>query len=250
MKIKSIHLNNLRNDGHFQFMQFVVALIRGIGAAVLKVEKQFATLEALHAQEEEAFRKITRSALTVRINEADRERNEVFRSMANAIRTWLTHFNPALREAATRLQIVMDAYGNVTLKSHIAETSAIHNLTQELAGNHAGDVKTTGLDQWITELNRRNAAVQTLLEQRADESAARTPLVLKDVRVKADEAYHALARLIDALATVARAGDDSEAAAMYHDLTGRLNQRIDLLNNALSQRRGHARKTAGGGEEK
>jgi hypothetical protein len=250
MKIKRITLLYLCNDGHFQFMQFVVSLIRSVGAALLKVEKQFDALVALLAQEDEAYGKITKSAFTERINEADHERDEVFRSMANVIRAGLTHFNLALREAAARLQIVMDAYGNVALKSHVEETAAVYNLTQELAGKHAEDVERLALGEWITELNRRNAAVQTLIEQRADEGAARTSLALKDVRTKTDEAYRTLAGLIDALATVARAAEDDASTAMYDDLIGRLNQRIDLLNNALAQRRGHTQKTADGGEEK
>ncbi|MDR2928102.1 MAG: DUF6261 family protein [Cytophagaceae bacterium] len=240
MKAKKITLHNLRNDGHFQFIEFVITLIRGVGAALLRIEKQFNVLAALHAQEDEAYRKIIKSALTAHIDKADSDRDDVFRSLANAIRSGLTHFNPLKREAATRLKIVLDAYGDVTQKSNIDEIAAVRNLLQELSLKHAACVATLELGEWIIELGRRNSIVETLLEERADEGNTRTKLVLKEVRLEVDEAYRTLVELIDSLCIVAHATENAADIAMYDNFISRLNQRIDLLNNSIAQRRGHA----------
>ncbi|MDR2886542.1 MAG: DUF6261 family protein, partial [Bacteroidales bacterium] len=231
MKITHIRLPRLSNDEHFQLFQFLIALVKSIGAAVLKVEARFAALETLHRREDEALKKITKSALTEQINDADAGRDDVFRGLSNAVLSGLSHFNPALRQAAERLQAVLDAYGNVAQKSHIAETSAVYNLVQELKLKHGGDVDLLGLTPWATELGRRNTTVQTLIEKRADESAARPSLALKEVRAELDEAYRAFAELTDALAVVARENATADAA-VYDSFISRLNQRIDLLNTA------------------
>jgi hypothetical protein len=165
MKITNIYLHNFRNDEHFQFIQFVLALTRKVGAEALKVVPQ---------------------------------------------------------------------------KSHIEETSAVYNLLRELTGKHIADVELLDLGGWIAELDRLNKAVEKLLEGRADEGAGRTSLVLKEVRDEVDEAYAALAAMVEAQALVASLGTDTAVVAMYADFIGRLNERIELLNNALAQRRGHA----------
>ncbi len=241
MKIKNTHLLALRNDEHFQFMQFVIALVGEVGAAALKVVAQLAALTALHAQEDEALKKITKSALTAKINEADRARDGVFRGLVDAVRSFLNHYNPAAREAATRLMIVLDTYGNVAAKSHVEETSALYNLLKDLSTTYAEDVQAMSLTGWLTELDRLNKAVEELLEGRADEGAGRTSLILKEVRAQVDEAYATLAAMVSAQALVASVGSDTAAVAMYADFTRRLNERIDMMNDALAIRRGMAK---------
>ena len=238
MKIKNIYLHNFRNDEHFQFIQFVIALVGEVGAAALKVVAQLAVLVARHAEEDEALKKITKSALTAQINEADRERDGVFRGLVNAVRSFLHHYNPAAREAATRLVIALDTYGNVAQKSHIEETSAIYNLVKDLREKYTDDVQAMGLGGWLDELEARNVAVEGLLEGRADEGAGRTSLILKEVRAEVDEAYLALAAMVSAQGLVASVGSDAAAVAMYEGFVRRLNERIDMLNQALAIRRG------------
>jgi hypothetical protein len=64
---EKIKLTNLRNDEHFQFIVDVIDLVKSVGAAVLRVEPQYTALVALHVEEDEALRKITKSALTEKI---------------------------------------------------------------------------------------------------------------------------------------------------------------------------------------
>jgi hypothetical protein len=241
MKIENIDLTRTRNDEHFQFMQFVLALVRETGAAALKVEPQNAALAAAHKQEDEALKKIMKSALTAEINEADRERDGVFRGMANAVRSAQDHFKADVRAAAVRLGIVMDTYGNLAQRSHVEETSAVYNLLMELTGKHMTDVELLNLSGWIQELDKCNVAVEKLLAGRADEGAERTPLVLKTVRAEVDDAYGLLAAVVDAQALLASLGTDAAASALYAGFIGRLNERIELMNHAVAVRRGMAK---------
>lgn len=237
MKIKNTHLVALRNDEHFQLMQFVITLVKETGAEALRVETPFAALVAAHGREDEAFKKIMKSALTADIDAADIARDTVFRGMVNAVRSIQDHFLPEAAAAANRIAIVLDTYGNVALKSHIEETSAVYNLVTELNGKHSHDVKNIGLLTWVAELERLNRIVEELLEKRADEGAGRTTLALKAVREEVDAAYRTLAEAIDALAVVDGLTGGA-SAVMYDVFIRRLNERIEMMNSAIAIRQG------------
>jgi hypothetical protein len=241
---------HLRNNEHFEFIVFVLALIDETGAAELKIAKRYAALAALHRQEDEALAKVTKSALTEGITDLDRQRDEMYQGMANAIRAAQTHFDPAVRAAAKRLVILIDTYGNPTRKSQVEETSIIYNLLKDMAAaKYINDVEKIGVTGFIPPLDSLNNAVEDLITGRADEIAEQTALILKEVRTQVDEAYEALATLLGSLAVVA-AETESEDAPMYQNFIRRLNERIDILNNSLAIRRGQAEARHEAEEEK
>jgi len=258
-KTKNIHLTHLRNDEHFQFFTDVVSLVNSVGAGKLNVQKQFDALCDIYREEDEALKKILKSALTDRIAEADAARDALFSGMAETNRAAQNHFTPAVREAAVRLQIVFNTYGNVAAKADAEETSAIHNLLLELTQKHAADMTTVGLTPWAEELQTRNTAVQILMSERYDENASRTVLVLKTVRKRLDEAYRKLVARIDAAALFeAEDGTDSSAddgveggirasgdaaLPLYAGFIRRLNAIITRANDILAHRRGKGAKS-------
>ena len=242
MKIQSLKLSHLRNDEHFQLMKFVLDLGFEVGADKLKVESQFTALAKLHAQEDEAIKKITKSAFTAQINEVDAERDDIFRGLVNTVLAAQTHFLSDKREAAVRVGIVLDTYGNIAAKSHIEETSAVYNLCNDLTSpKYRKDTELLALSDWLDALKKANDKVEGLLGKRADDDAASTSLVLKEVRMQEDTAYNALMAMVDAQALVATLGTDTTVVAMYEAFIRRLNERIALLNDALAIRRGIAK---------
>ena len=242
MKINKTHLLALRNDEHFQLMKFVLDLGAEVGVDKLKVEKPFTALAKLHAQEDEALKKITKNALTAQIEEADTERDDIFRGLVNTVRAARTHFLADVREAAVRVVIVFDSYGNIAAKSYIEETSAVYNLCNDLTSpKYKKDTELLALSDWLDALKKANDKVETLLGKRADDDAAITSLVLKEVRTQEDAAYNALMAMVDAQALVATLGTDTTVVAMYEAFIRRLNERISLLNDALAIRRGIAK---------
>jgi hypothetical protein len=151
---------------------------------------------------DEALKKIVKSEFTAKIHEADKARDEIYVGMTEMNAAALKHFSPEIREAAGRLKIVFDTYGNVASKPLNEETSAIYNILQELQGKYAADVATVGIGQWVGELENRNKAFENLVKERFDETAARTDIVLREARGKLDEAYRIIAERINALAVV------------------------------------------------
>jgi len=203
MKIQSLSTHNLRNDAHFQFHTEFKDLVVQHNPETLKIKPQFDGYLPLYGRVDDALKKIVKSEFTAKIHEADKARDEIYLGMAETNTAALRHFNPEVRQAAERLKIVFDTYGNVANKPLNEETSAIYNILQELKGKYAADAASVGLTQWVTELENRNKAFETLVKERFDETAARTTdIIMKQARAQLDEVYKTIVERINALAVV------------------------------------------------
>jgi len=197
MKIEKFSLLHLRNDAHFQFHTEFRDLAIALGAEVLKIKPQFDAYLLLYDKVDEALKKIAKSAFTARIHDADAARDDTFIGLADVCRGMCRHFTPSVREAALRIQVVLDTYGNVAGKPLNEETAAIYNIEQELREKYASDLAATGIEQWVAELKARNNAFEALVKGRFDETAHKTDVVLKEARKAADEAYGKIRDIIN-----------------------------------------------------
>jgi hypothetical protein len=197
MKISKIDTSRLRNDAHSQLLTEFRDLVAAHGAEALKIKTQFQAFLPLYGRVDEALKKVVKSALTAKIHEADLARDDTFAGMLDVCKGMCRYFTPAVRDAALRVQIVLDTYGNVTNKPLNEETSAIHNLVQELQDNHSADLVSTGLAGWAAELKTRNNAFEALVKERFDEAAHRTDVVLREARKAADEVFRKICDIIN-----------------------------------------------------
>ena len=231
MKIDNLKTSHLRNDAHFQFYTDFRTIVERIGAPQLKIETQYAAFLVLYDDEDVALKKIMKSAITAEINDADSYRDEIFSGMVEANKSALKHYDNNVREAAKRLKIVFDTYGNISRKPLDEETSAIYNILQDLKGKYAADAETVGLNGWIAELEQANETFSALMLDRYDESATRTSLVMKQVRQQVDDAYRTISERINASIII-------EGEAQYADFVTTLNTVIKRYADILAQRKG------------
>ncbi|MDR2907989.1 MAG: DUF6261 family protein [Bacteroidales bacterium] len=237
MQIKKFNQNNLRNDEHFQFhteFRNLVQkhLIDGENES-RQVRDRFEPYLVVFNQEDEALVKITKSALTAELLDADKARDVLFRGMADANISALNHFKPDVQKAAERLKIVLDTYGNLAQKPLDAETSAINNLLQDLEGQYAADAKLVGVWDWVAELKTANKAFDQLMGGRYEETGLKTDLVLKDVRQQLDKAYRTIVDVIHALIVL-------EGDALFGEFIRNFNPVIDRYEALLAKRKGIA----------
>ena len=197
MKIEKINLLHLRNDEHFQFHTEFRDLVTSLGAAALKIKPQFDAYLSLYDTEDEALKKIVKSEFTAKIHEADKARDDIWIGIEEMVAAAHRHFSPTVRDAAARLQIVLDTYGNVAKKSLDEETSAVYNILQDFQGKYAPDVTTIGIAQWVAELKTRNDALEALVKERDSEEASKTHVVMKDARKAVDMAYKQICEIIN-----------------------------------------------------
>jgi hypothetical protein len=227
MKIQKLDTHSLRNDAHFQFHTEFRDLVVLHNPLTLKIKPQFDSYLPLYNRVDDALKKIVKSEFTAKIHEADKARDEIYLGMAETVTATLRHFNPTVRQAAERLKIIFDTYGNVANKPLNEETSAIYNILQELKGKYAADAESVGLTLWVTELETRNLAFEALVKERFDETAARTTdIVMKQARAQLDEAYRVIVERINALAVV-------EGVASYEAFIKTLNAVIAKYSAAL-----------------
>jgi len=234
MTIETFRLGHLRVDEHFQFNTEFCDLVTRVNPATLKIEPQFNAYLALYAREDEALKKITKSAITDDIQQADHVRDVTFSGMTGANRAALKHFRPEKVTAAKRLQVLFDTYGNIARKPLNEQTSAIYNLLQELKGAYAADVAAAGIDDWVQELEANNGAFDLLVKSRYDESAQRTNLVLKEERLRVDDAYRTIVERINALMLI-------EGGEAYENFIRQFNVVIEKYKNAIARRQGKAK---------
>jgi len=202
MKINKIDFRNLRNDAHFQFHTEFKDLVVQHNPETLKIKPQFDGYLPLYNRVDDALKKIVKSEFTAKIHEADKARDEIYIGMAETNTAALKHFSPQVREAASRLKILFDTYGNVANKPLNEETSAIYNILQELKGKYTADAASVGIAQWVAELENRNKTFESLVKERFDETAHRTDIVLREARGKLDDAYRIIIERLNALAVV------------------------------------------------
>ncbi len=235
MKIEKIRLSTLRNSAHFQYHSEFKKLVDRESAMVLKVDKLFADYLALYNNLNDGLKQINKSAITEKIAEADKARDEIWYGILNNNRVSLTHFDQKICDAAKRLKILFDTYGGRKLASKPIneETSDIYNVLQELEGKYAEDVKAIGLEPWIAKLKLRNNAIDKLMAERYNETATKNTVVVKDARAELDKVHDAIIERIHALSVVR---DLIERPADYEVFTKTLNAIVDKFESSTKKK--------------
>ena len=242
MKINTITLSRLRNDANFQFHTEFKELAEKQTPEALKIKPLYDAYLPLYDKVDLALKKINKSSITEQIQNADKARDNIWKSLTEINTAALRHFDQTVQEAAKRLKIVFDTYGNIARKSLHEQTSATYNILQDLeSSKYAPDVAKVGLGEWVAELKTRNTAFAELMRDRVGEDSLKVDIVLKKARTQLDEAYYAIAEFINALALV-------EGAANYEAFIKKLNLNVakfNLLAVQASRRQGkHGEKTS------
>ena len=234
-KIKAIRLGQSRNHAHFQFMMAVVALILETNPNRLGIKALFDVFQMFVNKEDDALKKIVKSEYTEKIKLADKERDRVYQCITTIVKALLKHFNDDAVKAAKRLQMVIEAYGKrLTQLSLNEQTSAIYNILQEFNGKYAPDVELLRMTEMVVELERTNKAVDALITERNNETAARNPETMKEARADSDKSYLDIVNRISALVEVE--GDEN-----YAEFITKLNVIIDNYKLLITKSHRHAK---------
>ena len=225
MEIEEIGLKRLTNEEHYKFMFDTDALIIAATTSTLSIENDYVIFKEAFQNEGEALGFVRKSSITDNIYDADLVRDTTLRGLKKAIESNLSHFKPVNREAAKRLLVFLNTFGNVTAKSYQEESAAIIKIVSELKSTYATDINLLGLMEWVDELENNNSSFDHLMTNRFDESDDKTRLRMKEVRKEIDKAYKAIVKRINALIIV-------NGEANYTDFVNKLNLRIDYYSKA------------------
>jgi hypothetical protein len=220
MKISKFHLAHLRNDAHFQFHSEAADLLARLQSGFqldVHTISAISDYKNLLQREDEALKKIVKSPLTEKIHKLDVLRDAHYTALLAMNKSRCLDLSASIADAALRIQIVLDTYGNVTQKTINEQTSAIFNLLQELnSSKYAADVQAVGIKNWITDLGNQNTALENLVKERYDEAGAKTGIVLRQARSETDAAYYVIVERINAFLVV-------QTPAPYENFVNTLN---------------------------
>jgi len=230
MQIDSFVIANLRNDEHFQFNSEFIQTVNKFGAVSLNIEPQTVKFKLLFDKEDEALKKINKSPFTKEVQDGDKYRDQIFRGLSEIVKANLYHFKQENQDAARKLKIVLDTYGNLIQKPLSEETSALYNLLQDL---RAKDKETTivGITEWMDELQTANDTVNNLMMGRYEEQSQKTDIVLKTARAEIDVLFKEIVARINALVVV-------EGSEKYAEFIKMVNVIITRYTNIVAQRAG------------
>ena len=231
MEIEILHLNDLQNEEHVQFGTDLVALVQANELDKLNIGPAYNLFLAEFENEQAAFKKIVKSAITDDLATADLQRDFTFRGLSDEVNSKLRHFDPNHRAAAKRLKVVFDTYGNLARKAYDKETADITKLIAALRESYTTDMETIGITNWVAQLEADNNAFSGLAFSRYSESESKSQIAMKEVRQKVDEAFRKITKRINALVEIN--GDADHASFILA-----LNLRIEHYNTIMAQRMG------------
>jgi hypothetical protein len=194
---------HLRNESHVEFHTTVNTLFGRFGPTTLGIDTLYAVYAPLLAEEVTALDIIRRSELTAEIAEKDHERDSLYRGFVDNVKSQLHHYDLTKREAARKIEVILEHYGNIAHKSLDAETAAIEDLYNELLKQqNYPQVITLGLGPWMEELIQSSRRLQQLMIDRYDEAAQRPDVRMRSIREEVDKVFRSILDLLEALVRV------------------------------------------------
>lgn len=230
MFIKKINFANLQNEEHFQFHSYFDTLVNETGPDVLKIVPQYAAYKPLLVNERLALDVVLKSQYTSKIQLADTARDIPVQGFSKVVNGMTHHFNPDISAAAHRIKVIIDSFSGITRLPYENQTAATIKLVDELKAVK-DDIVLMGLTDWLTEIEVRNTAFDTLVKSRFTETDDRTTLRMKHVRIETDEAYNTITDRINAFITL-----DGDTG--FAPFVNKLNNRIDSFTTAVAIRKG------------
>jgi hypothetical protein len=228
MEIANLNLHNQRNGGHYQFLTDFNDFVIRYSPQLLGIVDAYEAFKLKYQDEIEAYKAITKSATTEAIANADHDRDITFRSTTDIARTALNHYDTNAHNAAKKVNVILDQYGDLASKPYDEETGGIENLVKDLRTKTGRDIVIIGLVPWVDMLESQNITFKALEATRNSEEANRSELRMKQVRLEIDAAYRKITKRINALIEV-------NGEAPYAGFVKELNARIGRAQDAIAQ---------------
>ena len=235
MNIKSIYTDRQRNDEHLGFMTETGRILAKYPPASIDVTEPLLTgFNEAVSNEDISYKIVQKSSLTEKIAALDAVSDSIIVGFATYVRSLTSHYDILAQEAAKRIMIQYNAYGNIRKKSYVAQTTDITNLLQDFNGKLRPDIVLLQLEGWVTRIENANNAFLEAFNDRHTEKAEKDALTgLKQCRIVSDERFAAIRDRVNA-------GIVFNGEEKYKELVIDLNVSIDYYNNLMAQRKGRA----------
>jgi hypothetical protein len=236
--ITKFRYENLRNEVHVEYHETIDGIVIKHNPQTLGILPLYMPYKAAVNVETGVLDFIRKSKYTDEISAQDQVRDGIFRGLVDAVKSSCNHFNADKREAAGKVIVVLDHYGNIAAKAFDQETAAIDDLLRELNDNHAAEVQLLSLTEWMTQLDAENQTFKRLMSERYTEVALRPATRMKAARAETDKALRAMLNTVDALVAL-------NGVETYQPFINELNAVSERYKNQLAQASGRKAKNNG-----
>lgn len=228
--IATIGLGRLSNALHFELMtEFDISIAtEGYTSHHLDVEVPYMAFKSALSVEDSAMKNVKSSVITKEIAHANQQRNSYYTGMHYSVLGAKYHYDPTVRSAAERIDVVLEQYGNPTRLNYKAETGILRSLVADLEGKLLSDMNLIGAAHWIEPLKQANLEVDSLIGNRTDEELAQSGVNMKEARTAIDPLYNALVTRINALAEV-------KGGELFTSFVNKHNARIAYFKKIIAQ---------------
>ena len=220
--IKTIDLPKLNNGAHYEFMKVVSDRFASETAlsANATAKKAIEALAAALKEEDRCLAISRKSLMTEDIRQADSTRDDIYRSLRQAISGFAQAPVLDVARAAKTLALCMNSYAIKPSMQLDRETGLLHNFIADLETKYAAEVTKLGLTLYVAPLKEANAKVEQFIVGRTTAQSAIIAGELRAARLATDAAYRHLVKFVNALAMVSGTSD-------YDALNMFLNEHID-----------------------
>ena len=215
--IEAIALDKLDNGAHYAYHANTLAQAKANATISEHCAKVLTPYDAAFLVEDEALKVSQKSFLTDAIAQNDNLRDTLYMSYKKMVAQMLGIAIPEMAEAAKILNQHIKDYRIDTRAQLDKETGLLKNFIADLEDKYAEQVEALSLTSVVAQLKTANDKVNDLIQQRADEYAARTVGAMKQARLKVDEAYRNLMLVINAYMLMEDDNEDYIAFAKHQN---------------------------------
>ena len=226
--IQKVDLVGMNNGAHYEFMKvvndrFAAETTLGTNASAKKAMEALTTA----LKEEDRCLVISRrNLITDDIREADKTRDDIFRSLRKAINGFTDAPVADVAKAGKVLKLCVADYAINPAMQLDRETGLLHNFIADLETKHAAEVAKLGLTLYVAPLKEANAKVEQFIVDRTTAQSVISAGELRQARLATDTAYRHLVKFVNALAMVSGT-TDHDALAKF------LNEHIDRFKHEV-----------------
>lgn len=201
-KIQRIHLKNMRNGVHYQFMDDVLRMAAGNGTVTGTCAARIAELKESFGKEGKCINVSTHSKLTARIRLADKERGRMYANFRAMVKAYAGMPIEDMSAAADVLWRRLKETGINPHSSMQQESGLITSLVDELEGRLEPYITRLDLGSMVSGMKEANESVKSLLLERSREAAGHEKGALKDARGATDKAYRSFIEMVEAYSVI------------------------------------------------
>ena len=220
--IQGMNLVSMNNGAHYEFMKVVNDRFASETAlsANATAKKAIEALAAALKEEDRCLAISRKSLMTEDIRQADSTRDDIYRSLRQALSGFAQAPVLDVARAAKTLALCMNSYAIKPSMQLDRETGLLHNFIADLETKYVAEVTKLGLTLYVAPLKEANAKVEQFIVGRTTAQSAIIAGELRTARLATDAAYRHLVKFVNALAMVSGTSD-------YDALNLFLNEHID-----------------------